>query len=57
MSKTLSDNDRGKAKMIYSRLKHTNIPQVHGSPHTENQNRPFIKPIQAAQTGPEAFGL
>lgn len=42
-------------EMIYSRLKHPSIPQDHSGPHTENQNKPFIKPIQAAETG--AWGL
>lgn len=58
--KTVSDDDdddRSKTEMIYSRLKHTNIPQDPSGPHTETQNRPFIKPIQAAQTRLEAFGL
>lgn len=54
---TQSDNDAGKTEMIYNKLKHTNAPQDHAGPHTETQDRPFIKPTQAAQTGLEAFGL
>lgn len=54
VTNTRSNYERGKTEMIYSRLKRTNVPQDHGGPHTENQDRPFMKPIQAAQTGPEA---
>lgn len=49
--------DRGETEIIYSRQKHTNVPHDHGGPHTENQDGPFMRPIQAAQTGPEAGGL
>lgn len=58
LSKTHSaTKTKDKTEMIYRRLRPTKVPRDPGGPHTEKRDGPFMRPIEAAQTGPEARGL